>query len=266
MAESSLSMTYSDLMNAVSSFLGHGSDYSSLSTALKTKLNGIIKSGLRRFYNPPITPEQKRRGEKNAHQWGFFNVSTSLTTTDGQNSDDLPDDFGSIITEFIYDDDSTGRNKIRITSYGNILKMRQESPDSEGAPVCAAIIPEHDGTTESTRQVVHWFPEPDAAYTIRYQYRAIPVAISESSQYPYGAQEHGETIKEACLSVAEQQEEDAIGIHTELFYERLDASISLDRRMHPFTFGKNLDRSDVGRRDLPAHGYGTYDITYPGVI
>ena len=73
MAESTLSGAYSDFRSEIADFLGYGRDSSNWSTDQENSIKSCLKSGLRKFYHPPVLP-----GERLAHEWSFLNPVTTL--------------------------------------------------------------------------------------------------------------------------------------------------------------------------------------------
>lgn len=89
MAESTLSMTYNDLLSAVGHYLGYGrntayladtaspkTETSDWDTSQTADVEDCVKSGLRQFYNPPILPNMRTQ-----HEWSFLKPTTSLTVS-----------------------------------------------------------------------------------------------------------------------------------------------------------------------------------------
>lgn len=74
MSESTLSLQYNDLLDAVCDYLGLGSDYDNCSTEEKAKIERIVKRGLRQFYYPPPLAGQR------PHKWNFLTPAATLTT------------------------------------------------------------------------------------------------------------------------------------------------------------------------------------------
>ena len=57
---------------------------------------------------------------------------------------------------------------------------------------------------------------------------------------------HSETMRESCLSIAEQRMNGEMGIHTQKFMQLLATSVSIDRQEHSKGYlGKNTDNSDA---------------------
>lgn len=75
MPESTLSITYADIKQAVAHYLGLSLSASDWSVDDVTMIDMIVKRGLRKFYKPqPIF-----QGEP-PHRWSFLNPTTTLTT------------------------------------------------------------------------------------------------------------------------------------------------------------------------------------------
>ena len=75
MAESTLSVAYSDLREEIAFYLGYGRTSGNWSADQVLSITSVLKSGLRQFYHPPKLPS-----DASAHQWYFMYPSTSLTT------------------------------------------------------------------------------------------------------------------------------------------------------------------------------------------
>ena len=74
MAESTASITYSDLREEVGFFLGYGRSSSNWTTDQIYAIESVVKSGLRQFYHPPRVP-----GDSIAWEWTFLKPVTSIT-------------------------------------------------------------------------------------------------------------------------------------------------------------------------------------------
>jgi len=75
MAESTLSLTYADLMNAVSYFLYGKSDYTDLGANDQSRCDEIVQDGYRQFLYPPTLD-----GVDVGYEWRFLNPNTTLDT------------------------------------------------------------------------------------------------------------------------------------------------------------------------------------------
>jgi len=259
MSESTLTIVFSDLQKAVGFFLGWGSDSSNWSAEELSAINSIVQSGYRKFLVPPKLSENDP-----VHVWSFTCPNASLSLTAGTDDYDLPADFGGLRTGFYYSEGSL-RNPIDIVGIGQVLEDRARLAATGRARKAAIRPKEFTGDTESVRYEVLLYPNPQSDATLYYQYNVLLHKLSDSAPYPIGGMDHGETLLESCLAVAESRQDDELGPHHDLFMERLAASIERDRRvMTPDTLGYNADYSDgsqYGRRST--HVVTVNGVSYP---
>jgi hypothetical protein len=89
-------------------------------------------------------------------------------------------------------------------------------------------------------------------------------ALTDERPHPACPAMHNQTLLEAVLSVAEERLEDASGFHGQLFLQRLQASVSLDRdQFSPDHLPLDIDRSDQMAKGLDWTTAGNY-VTYNG--
>jgi hypothetical protein len=177
----------------------------------------------------------------------------------------LPDDFGGIDGPLTYATADACNIEIPIVPEVRLRMLRQNNTTT-GYPSYAATRMINTFTGASgLRWELLLFPTPNAAYTLSFRYKVLPGELSDALPYPYGGAAHSETILEACLSVAEQRMDDEAGLHTQLFAERLAASIAQDQRnLMPEFFGYNRDGSD--QVSLPNRYQRTDSITYNSTL
>lgn len=181
---------------------------------------------------------------------------------------DLPDDWGGIAGPMTFQPGTnTFRRSIRLVSEVLIRQSRQYESFSSHPTVAATRVKSHDATV-GTRYEILFYPAPDAIYAIQYQYKAAPNDLSKTNLYPLGGQAHAETIKAACLAAVERESDEVNGPRQAYYMERLQTSISIDRRENsPKFLGKNTDNSDQLRSS--GYRYDPSEITpyngvYPG--
>lgn len=233
---STLALTYPDYMNAVGYFLGYGTDYTAYDATRQARCDALVQAGLRQFYFPANAPD----GFKG---WSFLRPSTgTITTVSGTSTYDMPSNFGIIEGPITYPSTTTGP-PITIIDESDIRAMTGFGATT-GKPVYASIRPKTTtGSADQGWECLLW-PTPDIAVVLTFKYSLSPAKLTVLLPYPYGGIFHHETIKESCLSVAEYDEDDTPGIHTEKFQQRLAASILYDRQAgtHEY-FGYNADTS-----------------------
>lgn len=263
MAESTLAAAYNDLMAAVAFFMGFGRGVAygdqTWTVQQQSSIDYCVKSGLRQFYFPPAI-----EGEAGAYDWSFLKPVATADFPLNAKTIPMPDDFGGFEGEItLLSTTAQVWHPIRLTSEGNIREEYSRCPTAVGRPTMAGLQPlKGTAATQGQRFQLFVYPQADQDYTLQFQYYLLPDYLSGAFPYVYGGAAHAETVLASCKAIAEQDMDDATGVQTMKFMERLRASISLDRRSKPENIGYNGDRSDrqMGRRDwnLPA------GITYRG--
>lgn len=234
-----LDLTYTNLMNAVGNLLGYGADYTAYPTARQTECDRVVQSGLRRFYyfRGPVDGVMFTG-------WSFMRGLGTVTLVAGTRTYDLASDFSDIEFRFTFGD-ADARPPIDIVGEVNIRDM-YNAADADGTPLFAAVKAKTFASTAAQTWEVIFYPEPDAAETISYQYQKNPLQLSGSVLYPLGGPQHASTIEAACMAEAETLVDDeGNGIHEQRFQRLLATSVRLD--MHSATpeyLGRNIDRSD----------------------
>lgn len=245
MAESSLSLKFTDITGEVGLFLGYGrgSDNgdSPWSSQQQAAIESIVRSGLRQFYFPPPLEDGG-----SSYDWSFLKPFTSLAIASGQSVVPMPEDFGGFEGQIsVTSGNSTRPWPINLFNEGQVVQAYAKTPTASGPPIMAALRPlKGTGDKRGQRYDLYVYPLTDQAYTLLFAYYLLAEALSGTRPYAYGGMSHVETILESCLAIAEQRLDDASTVHTAKFMERLAASISSDRRNKAQTLGYNRDRSD----------------------
>lgn len=226
MAGSTLAVTFSELRERVSHFLGMGRTYSALSAGGQADVDEAITSGLRRFYAE--------------RDWTFLRPTTTLNTVSGEYRYTLPLWIGSIVGPLTFEPNVVGR-PVEMVGEGEIRDLRQRD-DSSGIPRYGAVRwLDSDGATQQASELLLW-PVPDGTYTLSFQAAVLADAlVATLGEYPYGGMQHGETLAEACLAAAESTMQDSEGVHEVLYTKALERSIRQDRKNAPESLGFNSD-------------------------
>lgn len=240
MAESTLSLKYTDFILAVGEYLGYGRDATKWTVAQTAQVDSIVQSGYRQFLSPPLLP-----GERQVHKWHFLKPIETVATTATKGEVALPDDFGGIEGELTYAADE-GWIAVKLTSDIRIRKYRQIMADPAGKPVYAAVVPKESDQKTGQRFELWLWPIPDAAYTLSYRKIPLMETLAAETPYPLGGAYHSETVLQSCLAVAERRVNDAKGTQWDHFMERLGASVAFDREGRADSLGQNLDPSSGG--------------------
>lgn len=236
MAEPNITLVYSDILKEVGYYLGYGRSTGLYTSAQQSFCDDVISAGLRRFINPPPV----RPGEP-GHSWSFMNPVGSLVTVIGQGDYTLPFDFEQAIGDLTFAPYAAPFSCKQVSGQ-RIRELRQwpVPPVIYQWPEYYAIEPVLATGTAGQRYQLMLYPAPNAVYTLGFKYRVATSKMSAAYPYPPGGPEHGETILEACLAVAEERTDDKMGVHNQKFMERLAASVSRDRAAGiPDTLGYN---------------------------
>lgn len=257
MSESTLSLSYEDLLKEVGGFLGYGVDGFGLDPDRLNEVDRYVQSGVRQFYYPPAM-----QGVEAGYAWSFMKPSATIVAADSTETSDLPDDFGNMAGIAFYYPQSTMRVPIAITSIGGMQALKSRS-EEEGTPTFACIrYKESDGTNGHRSEVV-WWKTPDTDYTLSYTYEAYTGKLTEDRPYPLGGMRYSEVIVESCLAIAEQRANDEKGLHTDLFNRLLASAVEMDRRYSAKYYGQMGSPDTVHPKTRRNFGE-TYPITYKG--
>jgi hypothetical protein len=257
MSESTLSISYADLLAEVGGFLGYGVDSTAWNAAKLAEVDRYIQSGIRNFYYPPAVS-----GIPAGYEWSFLNPSATIDTIAADDAMDLPDAL-SRITGNLHFAPVHNCTPVTIISEGQMMALKARTT-TNAKPKCAAVRSKvSDGASGQRLEIVFW-PTPDAAYTLSYRYEAYSGKLTTAKPYPLGGMKHSELIIESCLAVAEQRANDERGAHTDRFAEMLVAGIEIDKKTGARFFGQMGENYETsGGRSRRNFGT-TYPVTYKG--
>lgn len=221
MAEPTLSVDYAKLRTRIADFLGLGRVVASWSADDSARIAECIEGGMNRFLNPP--PIQ---GYPAAYTWSFLNISTTLNLIAGTEEYTLPDSFGRLTSRFQFSDQK-GTLRMKFVPKTVYDETRDMLSSTQTRPIMFCIIPQAVAAGVGQRFKAAFYPLPDAAYTLRYSYRALSDALAATGYLP-GTAAHGETIALACLAWADLHRNGRIGEMESAFMQALAGSINND--------------------------------------
>jgi hypothetical protein len=259
MAESTLSLSRTELRGEVGSYLGFGYDSSGWSVDQAAQIDRAVAAGLRKFMYPRIP--------SGYYEWSFMKANGTLSLAAADYDYDLPDDFGGIVgTGFSFAVADNKRSHIQTVSEAMIRQLR-EAGSYSGTPSLCAIRPKASTPTASEGQRFEaiFYPDPDGSYTLTYRYTLLPDALTSGLPYPLGGLPHSETIKTCCLAAAAEMFNDMADSHWHsLMAQQLEASVAHDRmNFGPRYHGYNSDQSDnYPRKRVPWRDSG---FTHDGI-
>jgi len=176
---------------------------------------------------------------------------------------DLPSNLGRVLGDFFYEEGEHRRSVVQI-SEDRYQALVSRSEDT-GSPTVCRVRHKPQEAGQGQRLEVAWWPIPDAAYTLTYEYEGYAGKLADDNPYPLGGMRHAELLIASCLAIAEQRGNDERGMHTEDFGRQLLAGIQQDRRLGAQFYGDMGDREE--RSSVPRHGDtgSSYPITYNGI-
>lgn len=178
---------------------------------------------------------------------------------------DLPDDYGRISGDFSYAPQEY-LSGVRQVAVSEILAMRSASAQVGDPQFFATRFKSATPAAVGSRQEVLFFPEPDVAQTLYYEYEAYSGKLTDALPYPLGGMQMAEVYVESCLALAESRIEDAHGVHVAEFSALMLDAIARDKKKGAKIFGQMGHKSDNGETPEFRRGMvgGTYPITYGG--
>jgi len=214
-----LILNWSEVYTEVSEFLGLGS--SPGATDLAT-VKAIVSRGLRRFYYSIDA------GTRQPHVWSFLKKYHSLSTIADSWKYALPSDYSEMITKPSFGE-STGYLPLKQRDPQQIIEKRVGSL-STGYPIYYAIAPVTFDDETGTYYEFWVYPTPSGVHQLRFWYKIDPLEPTETTDFFPGGVKSVEAILENCLAVAEQQEDDVVGLHSQLATQLTQDLIIIDKR------------------------------------
>lgn len=236
-----LQLRYEDYYTRVSNFLGFTPNGTAPTGEDLTTCKDITLRGIRRF----LYPINSQTGQ--LHHWSFLKKYLTMGIKVGKWKYELPKDFAEFLSHPNYDD-SDGYVTMSKISPEQILELRAGTVVT-AAPSQYAVVPFTYDKQIGTYYEIWFNYEPDGNYTLRLFYRIDPIKPDTTTDYLVGGVRATEAILENVLAVAEQQEDDTIGVHSQLADKltqeliRSDVSEDSDYVGNLYTQRKNIFRT-----------------------
>lgn len=263
MSESGLSVGFPELIGETGRFLGYGyKAYASYTASQQTELSGLVQSAVRRVYYPTaLSPEFS------GYEWSWLRPTSTIAVVAADGDYDLPDNFGRLIGSIHFPVD-TYYPDIQIVSVSKLLGLRAifTQLGLSKIPCYAATRYKTSTGASGQRQEILFYPTPQQAWTLVYEYEAYSGALSSSFPYPLGGMQLAELYIESCLATAESRLTDEIGIHAQTFGALLVDAISRDRKRGSRFFGNMGHKEDEGQLFRRGYGASIYPLTINGDV
>lgn len=235
----SLELDFSAVWQKVAEFLGIVSIGTAPTGTDLTTVQDITYRAYRQFLNP-VNPRTGR-----SHIWSFLKQNYTISV----NSDNwrivLPPNFDRLWMNFKHDLSSGYPPLVKVTK-DFILEQRAKG-DTSSYPTHFAIVAGKFDSVAGQFQEVWFWPAPQSSYVLHCTYIIQPPKPSATTDHFVGGMKAAEAILELALSVAEQQLDDVVGIHTQLAMPMIQKMIEADTADVADGIGRNLDPSVTQR-------------------
>jgi len=237
-----LTMDYKSLYNLVARFLWKtqpGKWMQDIDTKSSDTQTTIIKNICARGYRNFLYPIDERTGKE--YLWTFLKQHYTINLINEKWKYALPENFSEILTEPSFSDED-GYISLTRVSPEKILDMRVAAVETI-VPSYYAIAPSNYDLETGTFYEFWVHGQPNSTYTIQFFYKINPLKPEATSDYLVGGIKAIEAITENCLAVAEQQELNTFGIHTQLAKKLTQDLIRIDGGAEAKTVLGNLHPS-----------------------
>ena len=212
-----MQLTLGDVQQAVSDYLGLGLTPTGDDL---DKVNNIIYRGYRNFLSA-VNPRTNK-----SHTWSWLRKEAELSFESGVWTYDLPTDFKRMYRKVIYSPNDRYPPIARV-SVGQVMEYRMWQEAASYPILCAVQAGEYTVDAAQTKQLIV-APTPSQEYTVNYTYVMNPEFPTEESHYFVGDAQISEAILQSCLAIAEQQEDERMGVQTNLYVQIVNRMVQDD--------------------------------------
>lgn len=192
----SFDLTFSDVYNQVSEFLGTGS---SPTGASLIRAKNIVYRAYRQFLYP-IHPNTGR-----LHLWSFLKRPLTIKTKGDQWQYQLPTDFSRMLKDPQYLDNEGYGPLVKVST--DWIRRRRSESTSSTYPTHFALSPVSQDAALGTMWELWLWPDPSGAYSIVFTYLMVPEKPTETTDLFLGGPQASEVILQLATVIAEGQEE-----------------------------------------------------------
>ena len=235
---SSMQWTFSEVYKKVSEFLGLGS--SPAGTDL-TKVKDITYRGYMKFLLP-INPR-----DSEIYIWSFLKQEWKLELETGKWEYPLPEDFERFHRKLEYDAEER-RTWMTLVPLESIMRDRNVIEWNSYPRRYAIRTAKFDKSVGSRKELVT-YPTSNSTYVINSTYIMTPAKLENDGDFFIGGPLESEAILQCCLAVAENQEDELIGVETQKAVDMIQSLIRKDKGESPDTVGEVRD-GNIGRRSI----------------
>ncbi len=230
MAESTLSLQYTDFQREVAFLLGWSRTPANWDNTQSTDFQDISERAQRSFYFPPSGDP-----EKPVYEWSFLRKTGTLTMVNADADYDLPDDFSGTVLDSSLSYASGSGNRPPKKVPEQEIRQLQAMDARNGVPRYYAIRTKAVDMVNGTRWELLTYPTPatgnGAGQVISYRYVFVPDTIGTTNVYPVCGARYSEVLLASFLAAAEfKQDDDPAGPFQQKFDTMLQAAMRADKQ------------------------------------
>lgn len=234
----SMKWTFLDVYTKVSEFLGLGS---SPGVTDKAKVKDIVYRGYMKF----LLPMNPRDSE--IYIWSFLKQEWKLTLEVSKWEYPLPEDFERFHRRLEYDADER-TSSMTLVSLASIMRERNVM-EWDSHPVRYAIRTAKFDKSVGSRKELIVYPTPNDSLVVNSTYIMTPAKPDSDGDFFIGGPMESDVILQCCLAVAENDEDEVIGIETQKAVDMIQSLIRKDKGESPDTVGEVRD-GNIGKASL----------------
>jgi hypothetical protein len=205
------------------------------------------KSIVYRAYRKFLYPIDIKAGE--THTWSWLIKEGTLKTIGGVDTYELPEDFDALYRPITFTLNTGRYGRVTKTSYAKLM-IEKSFNTLNSSPLICAIIPETATTTIDQHKKIVFWPLPDGEYQLNYSYICMPPKPVNNTDVFLGNAKTDEALLQVCLAVAEQEQDEVIGVQSKLAAEAVQALILNDSTDAPDTVGMVTDGNITQRPNI----------------
>ena len=244
--------TFLQAYTKVAEFLGTDiTDTTDLAVAKDIVYRGYMKFLL------PVSPK-----DEEIYIWSFLRQPWKLNLEPNKWEYPLPKDFERFFRTIEYDDEQRTARMEQITER-KIMRSRNNLEFNSYPTEYAIRTAKFDKKVGSVKELI-CYPTPTARSIVNCTYVMTPDKPEATTDYFIGGPLESEVILQCCLAIAENQEDEKIGVETQKAVQLIQALIRKDKGAAPDTVGTVHDANISAGSILDYRSYwipsGTYTV------
>ncbi len=248
----SMKWTFADAYTKVGEFLGLDlTNSEDVATSKDVVYRGYMKFLL------PVSPK-----DEEIYIWSYLRQPWKLQFETDKWEYPLPLDFERFFRRLQYED---RQNETTLTEVSEKMIMASKNVLEHGAfPTAYAMrTAKYNPKVGSSKELIV-YPTPTARSVINTSYVMTPEKPTADTDFFIGGPLESEVILQCCIAIAENQEDEKIGVETQKAIEMIQALIRKDKGTAPDTVGEVVDGNLTGAGIMSYRDYwinaGTWTV------